>query len=248
MPKLNQMIAIESGTKTNSYNEITVLEKAAQKADLFNGFSKTYRKKNETGEDFPPEKKTVSLTSGEYLTRLSDALTPLFDVTASKDWGNQKATGTVKLESGEVLLENAPVSYLLFLEKQLNDVKKYVDTLPVLDEADDWRLDANSGLYKTEPLPTHRTKKEARVITLAEATEHHPAQAQLTHEDVVIGYWDTVKHSGAIPAPEKRDMQARITKLLQAVKFAREEANNTEIEKVQTGKKLFNYILHNVIN
>jgi hypothetical protein len=33
----------------------------------------------------------------------------------------------------------------------------------------------------------------------AEATEKHPAQVEVYHEDVVVGQWKTVKFSGALP-------------------------------------------------
>jgi hypothetical protein len=38
---------------------------------------------------------------------------------------------------------------------------------------------------------------------LYDATEHHPAQTQLISEDVIVGWWETVKHSGAIPRPRQ---------------------------------------------
>ena len=51
-PKLNQVIAIEKGVKSRVYGEITEMHKTSQKAELFNGFAKNYRKKDEDGEDY----------------------------------------------------------------------------------------------------------------------------------------------------------------------------------------------------
>lgn len=53
MAKLNQIIAIEKGVKARVYGELTGLNKAVQKPELFNGFAKAYQKKDEDGEDLP---------------------------------------------------------------------------------------------------------------------------------------------------------------------------------------------------
>jgi hypothetical protein len=242
MPKLNQIIAIEKGVKSRVYGEITELHKSSQKPELFNGFVKTYRKKDEEGEDYPAERKKVQFDAGTLLTQVAQLLTELFDVTATKDWGNCHAFADVEVD-GQVLIKNAPVPYLLFLEKQINDIHTFVDKLPVLDEADDWAKDENTGLYKTSPIATHRTKKVQKPIVLYEATKEHPAQTQIISEDIVVGYWDTVKHSGALPAPRKQQLLERVEKLSKAVKFAREKANAEEAENQKIGKTIFDFLL-----
>lgn len=242
MPKLNQIIAIEKGVKSRVYGEITDLNKSSQKPDLFNGFVKNYRKKDEEGEDYPPERKKVQFGAENMLAQIATLFTDLFDVTATKDWGNCHAFSDVEVD-GQTLIQNAPVSYLLFLEKQINDIHTFVDKLPVLDEADDWTKDENTGLFKTAPIPTHRTKKVQKPIVLYEATKEHPAQTQIISEDIVVGYWDTIKHSGALPAPRKQQLLERIEKLSKAVKFAREKANAEEAENQKIGKTIFDYLL-----
>jgi hypothetical protein len=242
MPKLNQIIAVEKGVKSRVYGEITEMHKSSQKPELFNGFAKNYRKKDEDGEDYPPERKKVVMSAEAMLTKAATLLTELLDVTATKDWGNCHAVADVEVD-GQVLIKDAPVPYLLFLEKQVTDLHTFVDKLPVLDESDDWAKDENSGLYKTAAIPTHRTKKVQKPIVLYEATKEHPAQTQMITEDVTVGYWDTVKHSGALPAPRKQQLLGRIEALSKAVKFAREKANAVESESQKIGKALFDYLL-----
>jgi hypothetical protein len=242
MPKLNQVIAIEKSVKSRVYSELTELHKSSQKAEPFNGFVKTYRKKDEEGEDYPAERKKVQVIADSLLERAATILTELFDVTASKDFANCHARADVEVD-GQVLVPNATVSYLLFLEKQLNDLRTFIDKLPELDEADDWSKDENSGLFKTTPIPTHRTKKVQRAIVLYEATKEHPAQTQLITEDVIVGYWDTIKHSGALPVPRKKVLLERVEKLAKAVKFAREKANSSDAEEQKIGKTLFAFLL-----
>lgn len=241
MPKLNQIVAIEKSVKSRVYGDFTELHKASQKADLFTGFSKNYRKRDEEGEEYPPEQKRVQLEAGETLNQVAKLLTELFDVTATKDFANCTAFADVVVD-GQILIEQAPVPFLLFLEKQLTDLHTFVDKMPTLDPADDWIGDPNSGLYKTASIATQRTKKVQRPVVLYEATEKHPAQTQLITEDVVVGYWDTVKQSGALPIPRKRQLLDRIEKLSQAVKFAREQANDSEAPEKSVGASVFGYL------
>jgi hypothetical protein len=72
-----------------------------------------------------------------------------------------------------------PVSYRLFLEKQLADVSGFVRKLPVLDASETWNLDPSTDAWKTEPVRTIRTKKVPRNHVKAEATENHPAQVEV---------------------------------------------------------------------
>ncbi len=91
-------------------------------------------------------------------------------------------------------------------------------------------------------MQTLRTKKIPRNHVKAEATEHHPAQVEVYYEDVTIGYWRTIKFSGALPAQHVNEILERVERLQQAIKFAREEANNTETQEQKVGEKVFQYI------
>jgi hypothetical protein len=136
------------------------------------------------------------------------------------------------------------VSFLLFLEKQLTDIRTFVGNLPVLDPAESWSEDKNSGLYRTEPTSTHRTKKVQKPIVLYPATPEHPAQTQIITEDVIVGFWSQVKQSGAIPRPQKLIILDRVERLLKAVKEAREAANiQEEVKTPDIGAAIFGYLL-----
>ncbi|MCI0391861.1 MAG: hypothetical protein MOB07_24225 [Acidobacteria bacterium] len=243
MPKLNQIVAIEKEVKSRTYGEVTTINKLLQKPDLFTGFSKQYRPdKDEDGETFPPDNKRVQLIAEEQLRHAARFLTEIWDVTATKDWANCRAQADVVVD-GEVLIAKAPVPFLLFLEKQLNDLRTLVENLPTLDEADNWIKDDGTGLHKTEPIQTHKTKKMQKAIVLYHATPEHPAQTQLITEDLTVGYWHQVKHSGAMPTPRKKELLGRIEKLSHAVKFAREAANGADAERVRVSDELFGYLL-----
>lgn len=243
MAKLNQIIAIEKGVKSRVYAEVSELHKANQKPALFNGFSKSYQANDEDGEKLPPERQRVQFEVHEVLSRVDRALTELIDVTARKDYTNCYAKADVVVD-GKTIVGQAPVPFLLFLEKQLTDMRAFVAALPVLDEAETWARDPNSGLYKTDGIQTHRTKKVQKALVLYNATPEHPAQTQLVTEDIIAGYWTQVKMSGAMPKPEKDALLERVETLLKAVKQAREAANMCdEVGGPSVGVAIFDYLL-----
>jgi hypothetical protein len=241
MAKLNQVLAIEKGIKTRVYSEFSELHQATQKAPLMNGFHKSYQPRDEDGETYPAESVKVQHTAGEVLDRVAGSLAELFDVTATKDWANCTARADVVVD-GRVLVKDVPATYLLFLEKQLSDLHTFITKMSELDPGSDWSVDPGTGLYKTDTTLTQRTKKVQRAITLYEATKEHPAQTQLITEDVVAGTWVTVKYSGAMPAPRKKQLLHRIEKLSNAVKFAREQANASEAQDKKLGKEVFDFL------
>jgi hypothetical protein len=77
MTKLCQIIAVEKGIKSRVYSEITELHKASQKADLFNGFVKNYQRKDDEGEELPPERKRVQMVASEVLRTIARHQTEL---------------------------------------------------------------------------------------------------------------------------------------------------------------------------
>ena len=241
MAKLNQIIAVEKSIKSKSHSELTEAHQQLQKPALLQGISRTYRPKDEEGERLPAESTRVQLRAEEVLKKTASVLTELFDVTATKDYANCEAVADVVLD-GNVLLPMVPVTYLLFLEKQLVDLHTFVKKLPVLDPSESWLEDGAQNCFATEAVETVRTKKVPRNHVKAEATEKHPAQVEVYHEDVAVGYWRTVKFSGALPARRVAELLERVEKLQRAVKFAREEANNTEVQQKKVGEVVFGYL------
>lgn len=240
--KLNQIVAIEKGIKSRVHQAVSENYKIVQKAELFNGFDKKYQPKAEDGEHLAPETKHVQHQVANVLEAVKKLTSELFEVTARKDWTNTTARASVSID-GQTILADVPVTYLLFLEKNLTDLRTFVSALPILDPAEEWNLDANSGLYKTKEVQTHRTKKEQKALVMYPATEKHPAQTQLVTEDVISGFWKTVKLSGAVPRPSTVSTLEKIETLLKAVKEAREEANMTsEVESPNVGTAIFGYI------
>ena len=241
MARLNQIIAVEKGIKTRSHQELTEAHHALQKPALLSGIARSYRPKDEEGEQLPPEATRVQAKAEEVIRKTSEILVALFDVTATKDYTNCKARADVVVD-GKTLIAAAPVTYLLFLEKQLVDLHTFVKKLPVLDASESWVFDPSADCWATEPVQTSKTKKIPRNHVKSEATEKHPAQVEVYHEDVVVGQWKTVKFSGALPAKRVNELLERVEKLQHAVKFAREEANNQEADEQKIGRSVLSYL------
>ena len=242
MTKLNQVIALEKGTKTEVYSKVTKLHHDVQKLPLISGISRTYQPLNDEGEQFPPESTRVQVKAIDVLDEIAKATSRLFDLTLTKDNGNTQARADIKIGE-EVLVADVPVTTLLFLEKQLNDVATIVAKLPALDPAEKWDFDGNADLYATEPTRTVKSKKIPRNHVKAQATDKHPAQVEVWMEDVVVGNWTTVKFSGALPVQQINAMKERVRLLQEAVKVAREGANSTQVTDRKMGEAIFSYIL-----
>ncbi len=243
--KLHEVVAIRKGVKTRSYAELTELYKKAQKGDLYTGMTRSYTSKDDDGETFPAEDKKVQLSADEVLKKVRKLRSAFFDIEASQEYGNLEARGEVKVD-GEVILADVPVTLLIFLEKELNDLRTFVSSMPSLDEAKTWHEDPNSRLYRSDTSVTHKTKKVQRPIVLYDAVikDDHaiPAQTQLITEDVVIGHWHTTYLSGAMPQPKKEALLERIDTLRNAVKRARSRANDREVERKEIAGAVFRYL------
>lgn len=241
MPKLNQIIAITAGKKSQSHKTITEAYQNLQKSSSLEGISRTYKPKDDEGETFPAEKKLVQLRVKDAIRNVNGALVELFDIVATQDNANCQAKANVVVD-GTTVLKDVPVTTLLFLEKQLVDIHTFVEKLPTLDPGEAWNYSADVDYYASEPYQTTKTKKVMKNHVKAEATKEHPAQVETYTEDVVVGNWTTVKFSGAVPAKERNEMLERVRKLQEAVKCAREEANSMEVETKKIGNAVLQYV------
>lgn len=239
---LCQLVAARKHVQAETHGAITDLHRQSQKAQLLTGFSRTYRKINDADADVPGEKQLVQLHHYQVLEQVAEQLRRRWDVTAAVDWTNCVARADVVVDD-EVVLPDAPVPFLIYLEKQLDNFHTIVDKLPVQDPAERWRWDGNAGAFVTDPAVTVRTKKEPKNHVLAPATDKHPAQVQMFTEDVPVGYWDTVKYSGAIPGDHRAEILDRLSQLRQAVKMAREKANQTDGQNPKPATRILAHLL-----
>ncbi len=245
-PLLNQIIAVRASVKNDVETQLTKNYHLLQRTALLAGHSRTYTPKDDDGFRYPPESAQVQVKVEKVIRDIGDELTELFNVNAQLDWTNQHARADVVLLGGDepvTLLTDVPVTYLMFLEKQLTNIETFIRRLPVLDPSEEWTLDPATDVYKSQPVGTVKTAKVRRNHVLAAATDRHPAQVESYTEDIPIGTWSTVKFSGALPATRVNRMLSRVTELQKAVKFAREQANMEDVVlTTNPGRRVFDYL------
>ncbi len=239
--KLNQVIAIANGVKSRAKKLITKHYQDLEKSAMLSGLSKTYEPIDEEGEKLPKEEKFIQLSVKDSIKEVSKMLKELIDIVGTQDVANCEAKTDIKVDE-KVILKDVPVTHLLFLEKQLEDIFTFVNSFPTLDPAEKWAFSEEANCYQSEMKQTVRTKKVPKVIVKYEATEKHPAQTELIYEDIPVGYWNTIKFSGCIKKSDKDLLLDKIRKLQDAVKVGREEANGLEVKKVEYGKAIIDYI------
>jgi hypothetical protein len=192
----------------------------------------------------PDDSKLVQVKVPEVLDRLTFLMTDLFDVVMTKEASNQVAKADLVVD-GVILLDAVPVTYLLFMGHQLDELAKFVDAIPTLDPAFRWEWNPGTEQYETHEIETIQKAKTRGVQVLHPPTKEHPAQVLPFTDDAPVGRWRTRKTSGQIPASRKRELADRIDRLRGAVKSARELANTIEATERKAGNAVFGYLFAN---
>ncbi|QJX00691.1 DUF7873 family protein [Frigoriglobus tundricola] len=242
MPKLNQINALVTSRKGDAEKQITELYKLIQKEQLFAGRERTYRPLDEVnGQKLPPESQRVQQRADDLVRQAREKWTELWNLVLTQDTGNQSARADIVVD-GKVILANVPVTSLLFLDKQVNDLETFVSKLPTPDPAEEWTHDPSTGLLRGKTTESLRTSKEPTVIVKYEATKEHPAQTELFTKDVPVGTWSQILYSGCIGTDRKNAILTRVRKLQDAIKLAREQANLLEVERQKAGEPLLGFV------
>jgi hypothetical protein len=239
--KINQLIPILKSAKDASLKGRSQIYALIQKNNLFNGLTRTYQPREEDGFVYPSESQPVQQTAQKAIAEFVEVSKRFIDLAATQDWANSTASADVVVD-GVAVLSVVPVTYLLFLEKQIVDLRTFVNALPVLDSDQEWERDPNTGYYRTPQKQTVKTKKIMKPVVLYEATQEHPAQVKEATEDIVEGTWSLVNFSGALSKLEKDELAVKVQKLHDAVLAAREEANGAIAAEIKTSDAIFSYL------
>ena len=242
MAKLHQILAVESGVRTQSQKDLTAAHHGLQKADLLAGIFRSYEPSKEDGEKLNPERQPLQTRVPEVIAKTQEIMEKVFDIIATRDWANTEARADVEID-GKVLVKNAPAPYLLWLEKRLDDLHTFVTKLPTLPADIEWEWDDNQKAYKNKyEIKTQKTAKIEDYKVIVQPTKEHPANVQKVTKDETVGWWTVTKYSGAIPVKAVTEMKAKVEALQKAVKFAREKANEVEVKDQKVGGDILKYI------
>lgn len=254
--RISQILGIVGGVKADTVAQTAALEQIITGSpDLLAGLLRTYRPRADPRPGEPPplqrpaQEKRVQVTVDEVLGKIAELVGRQLDVTRTLDEAKTRASADVVVD-GEVLLPQVTTDHLVFLEGRLDALGAFIAKLPVLEAAEDWTTEgAEQGQHRTPAVET--TSNDSVFFN---HVLQHPVvidgqlvqpQVQVMKRDEVVGFWTTVKFSGAIEPRRKREILDRLSKVRRAVTFAREEANMSEAPDVREGDKLFGYLLRN---
>lgn len=242
--KLHVFIAAHQQVKKNAHSAQTDLHRTASKADMYKGFSKKYVPLREEDSFAPaPESKQVSLKGEEVIQNYREIMSEEWDLELTVRKGNTSAKADVVVD-GETLLADAPTSFLLYMEKQLDELRTFVSKMPILDNSVPWSpVESETGLLRSPVRKTAVTKKMEEPLVLYPATPEHPAQTKVIVKDIIIGQWEQIGFNGSIAAKRRNELLSRIDKLSAAVKAARIEANSTVVPRENAASRLFDFLL-----
>lgn len=248
---LHQILAVEKQTKSDVYAELTRLLRDAQRTQkdgpLFGQeriWEARFEPESPLYELLQDQKATVQVRAADLLTRASKILTRLFDLVATKDWANTQASADLVIDDGAVVIEDVPVTFLLFLEKQLTDLETFLKSLPTLDPAHEWTWDAGARVWRSEVNSTARTKKVRKSHVLHPGSDRHAPQVEAYTDDEITGHWMVTQLSGAMEPAVVSALVERCQTALAAVRMAREAANTRDAEQIRIGKQIFDYVLN----
>jgi hypothetical protein len=247
MGKQHELLAVEGDLQGTAKK---VMEEAVQtfskRADHFQGQVKTLTLFDEARiAENTTDRKELVTTVDEKLDYVLGHVATYYDAVLQKESTNQLAKSDLVVD-GTTIGKDLPATFLLGLESKLKAVRAVIETVPTLAPGIAWEVDAtaNKGVYKTtHPVVTFKTEKTIQHKVIYEATPEHPAQIQAWNEDVKVGRYNTEQNSGMLTTAEKSARLQRVDKLIQAVKKARQRANNIDVVKAKIGKTLTDYIM-----
>jgi hypothetical protein len=240
--KLHELLAVEPDLRGTAEKVLAERRQTfTKKTALFQGQHRSYQPVDDEGERFADEHSALSSTVAAQLDYTRKMVGKYWDAVAQKEKTNTAASANVEV-GGQVFLENAPATLLLALEGKLKQLRQTYETIPTLDPSEDWTWDDDTRSHKAEPKDTYKTKRVFKNHVRAPATDKHPAQVDTYQEDTRVGTWTTRKQSGLITPAEKSDLLGRIDTLVQAVKQARQRANDQKVETITVSDKIFDFV------
>ena len=241
MAKLHELLVVESDLKGRAQRALKQARHILGDKDKLLGIVRTYQPLQEDGQQLPPEVTVLSTTVTMELAGLWEIYGDWIDAAMQKETTNQEAKADL-IVGDDILAAYLPATALLNLESKLGELRAVYQSIPINDPTREWKFDEQQGRYKSGERQTIRAKKVMQAFVKYEATPEHPAQVESYTEDVPVGTWTSVIHSGMVSPVEKAGALARLDELIRAVKRARQRANCEQVVDVHLGRKLYDFI------
>lgn len=248
MPKLHEVLAVESGLQTaaKKINEETIKTFGKKDEHFVETVTQLRHFDAEDSKLDVDDAKAMVTTVFDKLLHTVPPNVRALDAYIQKEATNQLAKADIVIDD-KIIAAEVPATVLLGLETKLTELRAVYEAIPTLAPGPTWQIDSDKrkkgGVYRSmQPDVTFRTRKTIKPIIMAPATEHHPAQVQAVSEDVPVAKITKQHWSGMITSGQKSDLLERLDQLLRAVKKARQRANATPVVKRSIGKELFDFI------
>ena len=247
MGKLHEVLAVEAGKKNAFVKVLAETRKVfKEKGSLFQEYVRTLHLVDADSPDHESEDRlAMTTTVPQRLNWTAKFFEEYVDAVLQKESANQTARGTVEVDG--LVIKDLPATFLLGLESKLSQLRATLDEMPTLPSGVDWEADPSHKFQLVSKAKydetTNKTKKVITPFILAQATDKHPAQVEKLTEDKVVGVYTSKKWSGAVSPARKAEILGRLDSLLDAVKVARQRANETEAPNREVGETIMNFIL-----
>jgi hypothetical protein len=240
---LHEVLAVEQSKKSAAAKVTNeAISQFKEHRDRYEGMVRTYTPNTEDGERLPAEEKHLGDRVHSKLEYVFGIVGQYVDVAVAKETANCQASADIIID-GKELIKTVPATALLFLERELKELRGLLDKIPTLDPSARWDWSPEQNCYESDDLEQARTKKTPFAFVKAEATQHHPAQVETMFEDKVVGTFAKKRFSGAASVYDKAETMQRVDKLLNAVVEARMRANQTIVTAPKVAAVIEKYLL-----
>lgn len=245
MGKLHELLAVEQDRKKESDRLVAESIKTFKKDNLFSGSVKRTDMFDDEEVKISDEILKLETTVDENLDYSLKSLINYWDVVAQKDATNMISKADIIVDSVTIATE-VPATFLLGMEKKLNELRNLFNAIPTLPPGINWEVDDTQekvNVYKNiNDIETLKTIKDIEFRTVAPATKEHPAQVIQVNITKNIGRFSTTKWSGMVTPYQKAHWITNIEKLLSGVKKARQRANGVKTVDIKIGQSLVDFI------
>jgi len=246
---IHELLAVENSLSADANHvQKECYKTLSDKRQIFGGLMKSHQIFAEDQQHLqqPTDHKEVVSTVDAQLDYLAGELTRYWDVSLQKESANQYARADITVD-GKVLAKDVAATVLLAMEKRLTSLVSVYNAIPTLDAAKAWieaSDQARKDIFQTKhAIERFQTKTEDEYVTVVKATDKHPAQVVKQTKETHIGKYITTEYSGCLASADKAERIQRLTKLIRAVKQARQRANTQEVNTdLKFGDALFAYV------
>ena len=233
MAKMHELLAVEADLNKTSAK---MLEEAKitfeKKPDHFQGQVRTttYLKEDRSGENTQDQKAMVT-TVDDKLDYALGHFGRYLDAVLQKEKTNQTANADLVV-GGTVIGAGLPSVFLLGLESKLTDLRGVLLATPTLNPGIVWNADPSKGdgVFVSAPQEQLKTEKVEEFLTVAPATDKHPAQVTKVTKDVNVAKITTLLQNGMWTSARKAKVLDNLDELIMAAKKARMRANLADVQ------------------